>query len=227
MPASLRHHFDTELEQLQSRVLEMGEHVLRMVDLAMETLVTTNEELCRQVVAMDDTADRLDQEIEHACLRLLALQQPMSRDLRIISTALKIITDLERIGDFAVDIAKTSRRLAGEPAVLPTDRIVDMANAAESLVREALRAYVRCDLESVHLAIEMDDTVDHYYDELFTALLEAAERDPRMSRQVVWHTHILRFLERIADHGVNVAERVYYMETGQHRQLAPSHSPLS
>lgn len=223
MAGALRHHFATDLEKLQGQVMEMGGHAIEMLDLAVRTLSDRDPELCRRVVEMDDVVDGLDYEIEQHCLRLLALQQPMSRDLRIISTALKIITDLERIGDFAVDIAKTSRRGAGEHFREPIRRIEDMANSVRPLVCEALRAYVRSDLESVHLAVEMDDAVDRFYDELFTDLLEAAERNPAVYREAVWFTHIIRFLERIADHAVNVAERVYYMETGKQRQLAPSH----
>lgn len=201
----------------------MGDHVVQMLDLSLETLSTRDHELCRRVIEMDDVADRYDYQIEQSCLRLLALQQPMSKDLRIIGTALKIITDLERIGDFAVDIAKTARRGAGETFREPIPQIRDMGGMVRSVVCEALRAYVRSDLECVHLAIEMDDQVDRCYDQIFTELLEAAEADPRIYREAVWYTHVIRFLERMADHAVNVAERVYYMVTGIPRQLAPSH----
>src|SRR2546423_11809267 len=115
MAASLRQHFETELRALQQEVLRMGTYVVEMLDEAMQALAREDEALASRVVAMDDVADEMDQRIEQTCLRLLALQQPMSKDLRIISTALKIITDLERIGDFSVDIAKTARRIAREP----------------------------------------------------------------------------------------------------------------
>jgi phosphate transport system protein len=223
MARTLRQHFEHNLEALQQEVLRMGTYVVEMLDLAVQALVRQDPRLADQVIGMDDAADRMDQEIEQACLRLLALQQPMSKDLRIISTALKIITDLERIGDFSVDIAKTARRVAREVPIQASAEIPRMAECVKALVREALQAYVSCDLGRVRRAIEMDDQIDEFYDRLFTGLLRQVERDPSVLRQAVWFTHIIHFLERIADHAVNVAERVHYMETGEFKQLAASH----
>src|SRR3712207_3654336 len=155
MARALRQHFDQELRTLQQEVLRMGTYVVEMLDLSMRALVHQDLNLANRVVAMDDAADQMDQEIEQACLRLLALQQPMSKDLRIISTALKIITDLERIGDFSVDIAKTARRLAREAPFQAPAEIPRMAECVKALVREALQAYVSCDLARVRRAIEM------------------------------------------------------------------------
>jgi phosphate transport system protein len=223
MPRILRQHFEHDLRTLQQDVLRMGTYVVEMLDLAMEALAGQDVGLANQVVAMDDTADQMDQEIEQTCLRLLALQQPMSKDLRIISTALKIITDLERIGDFSVDIAKTARRLARDAPFQAPAAVPRMAQSVEALVRESLQAYVSCDLSRVRRAVQMDDQIDDYYDRIFTELLRHVERNPSVLRQAVWFTHIIHFLERIADHAVNVAERVHYMETGEFKQLAASH----
>jgi phosphate transport system protein len=224
MPATPRHHFEEQLKDLQQDVLRMGTYVVEMLTLAMEALTDQNVALANRVIDMDDEADRMDLEIEQTCMRLLALQQPMSRDLRIIGTALKIVTDLERIGDFSVDIAKTARRMAREPYFKPVVHIPQMAECVKALVRESLQAYVGHDLTRVNRAIEMDDQVDRYYDEIFTELLQHVERDPHLFRQATWFTHIVHFLERIADHAVNVAERVYYMETGSAAQLARDHA---
>lgn len=221
---TLRQHFDAELEGLQEDVHRMGTYVVEMLDLALQALAQQNVELATRVVSMDDVADQMDHDIEHRCLRLLAQQQPVSRDLRVISTAMKAITDLERIGDFSVDIAKTARRMAPEAYFKPLVHIPQMAECVKRLVLEALAAYVHHDLERVQRAIEMDDAVDRYYDEIFTELLEHVERDPTVYRQATWFTFIIHFLERIADHAVNVAERVHYMETGQVVNLAPSHT---
>lgn len=220
----LRQHFDAELESLQEDVQRMGTYVVEMLDLALQALTQQNEELAARVVAMDDVADQMDHDIEHKCLRLLAQQQPVSRDLRVISTAMKAITDLERIGDFSVDIAKTARRLVAEPYFKPLVHIPQMAECVKRLVLEALAAYVHHDLERVQRTIEMDDAVDRYYDEIFTELLQHVEGDPTVYRQATWFTFIIHFLERIADHAVNVAERVHYMETGEVVNLAPSHT---
>jgi len=223
MAGSLRQHFEHELRSLQQDVLRMGTYVVEMLDLSMQALVEQDVNTANHVVNMDDAADEMDLAIEQSCLRLLALQQPMSKDLRIISTALKIITDLERIGDFSVDIAKTARRIAREPYFKPPARLPQMSECVKALVRESLQAYVTCDTERVRRAIEMDDRVDAYYDQIFSELMEHIEKDPSLARQAVWLTHITHFLERIADHAVNVAERVHYMETGEFRQLAESH----
>jgi phosphate transport system protein len=223
MARALRQHFEEQMSALQQDVLRMGTYVLEMLDLAMEALIRQDVVLANRVIGMDDAADLMDLTIEHTCLRLLALQQPMARDLRVISTALKIITDLERIGDYSVDIAKTARRMAREVYFKPVVHIPQMAECAKAVVSEALHAYVDHDLERVRRAIAMDDAVDDYYDRIFTELLEHVELRPDVFRQAVWFSQVIRFLERIADHAVNVAERVHYMETGEFVQLARSH----
>jgi phosphate transport system protein len=223
VPHPLRHTFEHQLVQLQDDILRMGSYVLEMLRLSMNALERQDAGVARHVIDMDDTADAMDLEIEHTCMRLLALQQPMSRDLRIIGTALKIITDLERIGDYAVDIAKTARRMAEEPYTLPLDDLLKMAAAAEWMVRESIHAYIEHDLDLVTQVVARDDEVDDYYDRLFTHWLERMENDRSVIRQATWLLHVGRFLERIADHAVNVAERVCYVETGELKQLGRSH----
>jgi phosphate transport system protein len=219
VPGTLRHSFEHQLAELQDDILRMGSFVVEMLGVAVQALVRQETELAEHVIQMDDTADQMELQIEHTCMRLLALQQPMSRDLRIIGTALKVITDLERIGDFAVDIAKTARRLAGEPYFKPLNDLSRMASATEWMVRECIHAYVEHDLDLVYQVVARDDEVDDCYDRLFTELLRRMEKDPTVIRQAAWLLHVARFLERIGDHAVNVAERVYYVETGELRQL--------
>lgn len=201
----------------------MGSYVVQMLNLSMKALVQRDLNAAQHVVEMDDTADQMDLSIEQKCMRLLAMQQPMSRDLRVIGTALKIITDLERIGDFAVDVAKSARRLATEPYVETPEELIRMSRAVEWMVRECIHAYVEHDLDLVHQVVVRDDEVDDSYDLLFTQLLEQMERNPSCIRQATWLLHVARFLERVADHSVNVAERVCYVETGELKQLAKSH----
>lgn len=224
----LRPRFEEELAALRDDVLRMGAYVAEMLDAAMDCLASGDAAGVERVVGMDDAADRMDREIEQSCLRLLALQQPMSRDLRTISTALKIIADLERIGDFSVDIAKTARRIHAEGWAAPPPGVQEMARCVKRLLREVLHAFINHDLESVRRAVRMDDEVDGYYDRIFTDLLARARQTgaapPLMSfGQLLWYSHVIHFLERIADHAVNVAERVYYMETGEFEDLATSH----
>ncbi len=223
MPGSLRHNFEHQLAELQDDILRMGSFVVQMLSLSMQALAKQDVELANRVIGMDDTADEMDLQIEHNCMRLLALQQPMSRDLRVIGTALKVITDLERIGDFAVDIAKTARRLTMDPFYKPVNDLSRMAVAVEWMVRASIHAYVDHDLDLVTQVVARDDEVDDCYDRIFTELLERMEEDRWLIRQSTWLLHVARFLERIGDHAVNVVERVYYMETGELKQLARSH----
>jgi phosphate transport system protein len=219
----LRHAFEHQLAGLQDDILRMGSFVVEMLSLSMQSLLRTDVATAERVIRMDDTADEMDLQIEHKCMRLLALQQPMSRDLRVIGTALKVITDLERIGDQAVDIAKTARRMAREPYFRPVADLPRMAAAVEWMVRECIHAYVAHDLNLVHQVVSRDDEVDDCYDRIFTELLGRMEQDLSIIRQATWLLHVARFLERIADHAVNVAERVHYVETGELKQLSRSH----
>jgi phosphate transport system protein len=220
---SLRHTFEHQLAQLQDDILRMGSFVSQMLVVSMQALTRQDPRLSHHVIEMDDTADSMDLQIEHTCIRLLALQQPMSRDLRVIGTAFKIITDLERIGDYAVDIAKTARRVSEEPYLIPLKDLERMASATDWMVRECIHAYVEHDLDLVNQVVARDDEVDECYDRLFTDLLNRMERDPAVIRQCTWILGVARFLERIADHAVNVAERVYYVETGEVKQLHLGH----
>ena len=221
MPSSLRHSFEHQLAELQDDILRMGSFVSGMLGLAMEALVRQDLNLAERVVEMDDTADAMDLQIEQKCMRLLALQQPMSRDLRIIGAGLKIITDLERIGDYSVDMAKTARRLARDPYYHSLQDLAKMGAEVEWMVRECIHAYVDHDLDLVEQVIVRDDVVDDAYDRMFSQLLVTMEREPCTLRQGTWLLHVGRFLERIADHAVNVAEKVHYVEIGERREKTP------
>lgn len=222
MPSNLRHSFEHQLAELQDDILRMGSFVSGMLGLAIEALVRQDLNLAERVVEMDDTADAMDLKIEQKCMRLLALQQPMSRDLRIIGAGLKIIIDLERIGDYSVDMAKTARRLAREPYFQPLHDLSKMGAEVEWMVRECIHSYVDHDLDLVEQVIARDDVVDDAYDRMFSQLLATMERDPTTVRQGTWLLHVGRFLERIADHAVNVAEKVYYVESGERWKKTPS-----
>lgn len=214
-----REQFHTELLRLQQEILRMGALVEEQMARAIQSLTDQNLELADQVVADDDRVDDLEMDIERRCLTLLALQQPLAGDLRTVSTALKIITDLERMADHAVDIAKVTRRIASEPLVKPLVDIPRMATLAAHMVRSALNAYVARDIDMARAMIRMDDEVDQLYRVIFDDLIEIMRRDAASSFQSTHLLFVANYLERIADHATNLGEWIVYMVTGERRGL--------
>jgi phosphate transport system protein len=221
----LRTTFTAELENLDKQLLRMGSFVENMLGSAIKSLVEQNENLANEVILRDDIVDEMDVSIEHLCMRLLALQQPLAKDLRTVGTALKIITDLERIGDYAVDIARLAKSLAHEPYFKPLVDIPQMGAVAQSIVRDALRSFIERDLQLVREVCERDAEVDHLWHALLAELIEHMEKEPWITRQAVALLLAARYLERIADHATNIAERVSYTETGELLHIAKVHAP--
>jgi phosphate transport system protein len=222
-----RLQFEEQLEMLRNRLLEMGSSVDNMMAMAIRALTEQNVELAETVIADDDTIDALDLEIESECMRLIALQAPVARDLRLVGTTLKAITDLERIGDHAVDIAKVARKLARDTFFKPLVDIPRMANAVRQMLREAMAAFVDHDLELVNKVVAADDEVDTLFHQLRDELHAVMRKDPELVVQASYLLFVAHYLERIADHTVNIAERVYYVETGELAQLAKTHKTAS
>ena len=220
----MRETFEEQIEQVQTDVTRLACIVNEMLAEAVRALVDQDEALAEKVIADDDIADELDLHIEQECMRLLALQQPMAKDLRIIGTALKVISDLERVGDYYVDIAKSAITLADEPYFKALIDIPRMAEITISMVRMSAQAFVRQDLDLVRQVIERDDEVDTIWEHLLEELVEYMRSDPDLILQATHLLLVARYLERIADHVVNVAERVSYMETGRFEDLALSHA---
>jgi phosphate transport system protein len=218
-----RQAFDEQLEQLERRLLDMGTFVEAMLEKATRALVEHDVNLAREVIADDDAADEMDLEIEQQCMRLLALQQPMSRDLRTIGTVMKVIADVERIGDYSLDIARTAIQLAQIDYFKPLVDIPRMADIVRHMLRQALEALVARDLDQVNRVIAQDDEVDRLWDALRDELQESMQERRELVTQAVPLLLVARYLERVADHTVNIAERVAYMETGRLEALAPSH----
>jgi len=219
-----RQAFDEELHQLEQHLLQFGSFVEGMLERATRALVRQDLHLARQVVADDDRADEMDLEIEHTCMRLLALQQPMSRDLRMIGTVMKIIVDIERIGDYSVDIAKSALSLADTAYFKPLVDLPKMSELVRQLLRCALEALVQRDLDLVRQCGEMDDVVDAMWKSLREELQGIMQERPETIVQAVALILVARYLERIADHAVNIAERVTYIETGHLETLVRRHS---
>ncbi|MGC8488669.1 MAG: phosphate signaling complex protein PhoU [Clostridia bacterium] len=212
-----REQFHTQLASLEQELLRMGAMVEEQIARAVQSLSDRDLALAEDVILGDDLVDALEMEIERHCLTLLALQQPMAGDLRTVSTALKIITDLERMADHATDIAKITREIGQEPLVKPLVDIPRMATVAAYMVRSALNAYVARDVEMALLVIRMDDEVDHLYGQIFTDLLDLMRERPDTVFQASHLLFVANNLERIADHATNLGEWVSYMVTGRRK----------
>jgi phosphate transport system protein len=221
--STTRKTFDAQLRDLEQQLLKMGSFVEGMLDTAMQALIHQDLTLADDVIRRDDIADAMDLEIETSCMRLLALQQPMSKDLRTIGTALKIITDLERIGDYSVDIARAAKELADEEYFKPLVDLPKMAELTKKMMMDALQAFVDRSVDQAMKVEHDDDAVDQLYRAVLAELMEFMRTDPKLIKQAVHFILISRYLERIADHVTNVAERIVYMETGELKQIASAH----
>jgi phosphate transport system protein len=210
-----RSEYRESLQDLRGLVLEMGTLVETMLGRAMEALINRDVPLAQEIRRRDDAADDLDSRIEELGTRLLALQQPMARDLREIGSALRIATDLERIGDYSRDIAGIARRLGGEPFHWPLEDIPDMGEKAGHLIRLATRAFLNADAELAAAVITQDEEIDTVWHRLRDQLIAHMQDDPRRVPQATQLLFVARYLERIGDHATNVAERVIYIETGE------------
>lgn len=219
MTETVRSAFSEEIRELEQDILKMGSVVEQMLHKSIEALGTRNVFLAEEAIATDDIVDGYNLAIENRCLKLLALQQPMARDLRTIAGAMKIITDVERMGDYIVDIAKTARKLSEEPLFKPLEDIPKMADLVKQMLRDVLEAFVSRDLELIQKMIETDDQVDYLNRSLHEELVVYMQKDPSVVPQAVHLLLIARYLERLADHVTNVGERVYYMETGEMKEL--------
>jgi len=216
----LRHTFEEQLTELQQDILRMSSVVEDMIRLSMHSLAHRDVDEARRAQEMDDIVDELNLKIENNCLHLLALQQPMARDLRVIAAALKIITDVERMGDYTVDIAKMSIRLVNAPASRPSyAKLQRMSEVVIRMLRETLQAFVSHDLDLIQSMIAGDDEVDRLNRGVHAEVLEQIQQNPSSAELGIGVILMSRFLERIADHCTNVGERVYYMQTGELREL--------
>ncbi len=210
-----RQNFASEIQQLEHDLLDMGSRAESMIAQAVEALASLDTQLAMQVILRDDEIDQREHAIENLCLRLLALQQPAASDFRTIGTAIKMITDIERIGDLAVDISKITLKIEKE---LGDTTIIDlpaMAAVARAMLRESLEAFVRRDMSLVERVIEKDDEVDTMYRELRGQIHDHMRAFPDHVVADSWLLLAIHHVERIADHAVNIAERVAYVITGR------------
>ncbi|KUK11566.1 MAG: Phosphate-specific transport system accessory protein PhoU [Clostridia bacterium 41_269] len=215
----MRSSFRRELELLQNSILKMGSMVADALDNAMTALKQRDMELAQRVIAEDDKIDALELEIEQKSLSLIALQQPMAGDLRFLGTALKIITDLERIGDNALSLAKVTINLGNQPFIKPLIDLPRMAEICQKMIRDNLQAFVNRDHELAVKTAELDHEIDHLYNQIFRELLVLMGEDPRNIRQSTYLLLAARHLERIGDHATNISEWIVYMVTGNRVDL--------
>ena len=213
----MRSRFDEQLAQLHRELIEMGALSERVIALAAKALTTGDKALAQQVPPLDREIDRKERDIENLCLRLLLHQQPVAGDLRRISAALKMITDMERIGDQADDIAEIVLYLADVPAESHV-LLQKMAEAAIGMVSDSVDAYVRQDVELAEQVIAHDDTVDDYFEQVKQALIHRIANDPAEGGTALDLLMIAKYLERIGDHATNIAEWVEFSVTGVHKE---------
>ncbi|MEW6622482.1 MAG: phosphate signaling complex protein PhoU [Bacillota bacterium] len=217
----IRTNFQHALEDLQKDILQMGSMVEDMITCAVKALAAQDQDLAQAVLDKDEIVDNLDMAIEDKCMKLIATQQPMGKDLRTIGTAFNIIKDLERMADYACDIAKTVKRIGKEPLIKPLIDIPRMAELARSMVKKALDSYVE---ENVSLAEEIaadDDQVDELHNQIFRELLVIMFENPKTITQATYLLFIARYLERIADHATNICESVIFLVKGERVDLNP------
>ena len=211
----MQRHFHEELEGLKQTLLAMGGLVEDQIHRVMRALIERDDTLAREVIDRDRQVNAYDVEVDEKCVELLALHQPAAGDLRFITTAMKIVTDLERIGDQAVNIAQRAIELNREPQLKPYIDLPRMAENAARMVKESLDAFVNRDTALARRVCAEDEAVDalkeQVFRELLTFMMEDARTIPRAIRLIL----ISRFLERVADHATNIAEMVIYMVEGK------------
>lgn len=208
-------HFHDELSEVKVRLLTMSGEAEGAVQMAVEALLERNPAKARQVIAGDRVIDTMEVEIEEQCLSLLALQQPMARDLRLLVAAIKIANQLERVGDHAVNIAESAERLIESRPITPEPEIVEMARVAREMLSESLEAFVRGDAAGGRAVCLRDDEVDALNRSMFRIMLTHMMEDPHSISAAMTLLLVSRNLERIADLATNIGEDVVFLVEGK------------
>jgi phosphate transport system protein len=211
----MERHFDDELKDLRQKLLGMADTAQEMIGLAVKALVERKKELTDRVFQLEETVNHTEIEIEEEVLRLMALRQPIARDLRLLTAVLKINNDLERMGDQAVNISETVEFLLKEPPLKPLIDIPQMASLAQKMIKGSIEAFVHEDTKHAEQVCRDDDEVDRLNDQLFRELLTYMIQDPKNITRSLDLILISRNLERIADHATNIAEDVVFIVEGK------------
>jgi phosphate transport system protein len=219
----VRIRYVKKLEDLQDNVIKMGETAMKSVDDIITAIKTNNVNLAKKVITNDDEIDKLDMMIESQCMSLLALEQPMAGDLRVIATSLKMITDLERIGDFVVDIAEELIAM-GKPirVAISAAKFDKLIQKVRSMVADSIETYATGDVKKARTFESRDDEIDSLYRQIVNDFLKTVAEGscpPEGVYDIASIFYIIRYLERIADHAVNIGCRILYMVEGKRRYL--------
>ncbi len=215
-----RHSFDQGLDDLHLELIKMGSLIEESIDNTIRALKKQDVELAKKIFRDDDIIDDMEKSIEIKCMNLIARQQPLAKDLRTISTALKIITDMERIGDASADIAELTIRMAGKKYIKPLIDIPKMAELAKIMVNKSIDAYVRQDVKLAEEVCASDDEVDDLFNKIILDLVNLMRNNPSTIEQGIDLMFIAKYLERMADHATNIGEWVVFNVTGEHERLA-------
>lgn len=209
-----RNSYKRNIDDLQKQMLKLGTHVEELIQQAITALTNQDTTIAQKVIEGDDKIDRLELELEKQCLTLMATQQPLARDLRLIGTILKTITDLERIADHAVDIAHVTIALEGQPLIKPLIDIPRMGQCVRRMLHDVLTAFINEDADLAERVGQRDCELDNLYRQIFSELLVLMMRNPSTIEQATQLLLVGLYLERMGDHAVNIAEWIYYMVRG-------------
>lgn len=212
----MRNRFDKQLEQLNNELITMGGLIEQAIEMAVSGLIGQDVKVAKKAIEFDNEIDQKEKEIESLCLKLLLQQQPVARDLREISAALKMITDMERIGDQAADISEITIMMAGSPYIKKLEHIQMMAKETTLMVIQSIEAFVEKDAILAHKVIINDDVVDGLFDQIRKELITIITEDVKKGEQATDLLLIAKYFERIGDHATNIAEWVIFSITGKH-----------
>jgi phosphate transport system protein len=216
---AIRERFDDELKNLQNKLIELGNFSVDALGKSLIALETQNVEMALEIMDEDTKANLLEEEINDAAILLIAKQQPVAIDLRRVIVAIKIANDIERIADFAVNIAKSTIRIGNEPLIKPIEHIKRMHEINREMLNFALEAYNEEDIAKARKVAEMDDEVDSLYGQTIKDLLQLNQANPEKIPQITQLSFVSRYLERAADHTTNIAENVLYLVKGKRYDL--------
>ena len=214
----MRSKFNEQLVTLNNALIEMAGVVEKAISDAKEALINQDVKLAEKIIASDDEIDNREEEIEDLCLKLILRQQPVASDLRLVSSILKMITDLERIGDHATDISEITILLAGKKYITKLERIPQMAEATMKMVTSSIDAFVKRDLDLANEVIAYDDVVDDLFVTVRDELIEMINKSSKHSDQAIDLIMVAKYFERIGDHATNIAEWVVFSITGMHKK---------
>lgn len=213
----MRNRFDRQLEELNDELIEMGTMIEKAIKTAAKALISQDSELAKTVIEGDEQVDRQERIIENLCLKLLLQQQPVAKDLRLISSALKMITDMERIGDQAADISELTIMLSEAKYIKKLEHIQQMAKETMVMLIESIDAFVNKDMLKAQSVIDADDKVDELFAEVKKELIKMIHEDINCGEQASDLLMIAKYFERIGDHTTNIAEWVIFSITGEHK----------